>query len=131
MASRDLTQLHPLLKTPIADLIILCKQEGVDLLVTCTYRSSEEQDLLYAQSRTAPGPKVTNARGGQSKHNFKIDGQPASKAVDFVPVRNGKCVWDNSDPAWQVMGRIARKLGLDWAGDWKRFKEYPHVQLKE
>jgi len=35
-------------------------------------RTYEEQDALYAQGRTAPGPKVTNAPGGHSNHNFGL-----------------------------------------------------------
>nr|WP_295770097.1 M15 family metallopeptidase [Rhodoferax sp.] len=35
-------------------------------------RSCAEQDALYAQGRTAPGNKVTNAKSGDSNHNFGI-----------------------------------------------------------
>lgn len=33
-------------------------------------RTFAEQDALYAQGRTKPGKKVTNAKGGQSVHNY-------------------------------------------------------------
>jgi peptidoglycan L-alanyl-D-glutamate endopeptidase CwlK len=48
--------------------------------------------------------------------------------VDVVPVRNGKPVWDSKDPVWQTVGRLGKAAGLEWAGDWKRFKEFPHFQ---
>ena len=41
----------------------------------------------------------------------------------------GKPVWDDSDPLWQIYGEIAQAAGLDWAGEWLGFKEYPHCQL--
>lgn len=37
-----------------------------------TLRTFAEQDALYAQGRTKPGAKVTNAKGGQSYHNYGL-----------------------------------------------------------
>lgn len=42
------------------------------------YRSPVVQDGLYAQGRTKPGAKVTNAQGWESAHQYGL-------AVDFVP----------------------------------------------
>ncbi len=98
-----------------------CALIGIDLIFTSTYRDNEAQDALYAQGRTAPGKIVTNARGGQSAHNFRI-------AFDVVPVQNGKAVWNNLE-VWKQIGAIGKELGLQWAGDWKKFKEFPHFQL--
>lgn len=131
MASRKLTDLHPDLITKAKSFLAQVELWGIDVLVTCTYRSNNEQTKLYAQGRTSPGPKVTNAKAGQSKHNFVLDGKPAAKAFDIVPLVNGKCIWDNSNPLWQRLGEIGRTNGLEWAGDWVSFKEYPHFQLKE
>lgn len=60
----------------------------------------------------------------QSLHNFN----PAL-AFDVAPVRNGKCVWDVTDPVWPFIGKCCKKLGLDWGGSWKSFKDYPHIQM--
>ena len=102
-------------------MIAACEAEGIDLLVTSTYRDNDSQDALYAQGRTAPGRIVTNARSGQSYHNYRC-------AVDVVPIRNGKAIWDVKDPVWQRIGALGKAAGLEWAGDWKRFKEFPHFQ---
>ena len=102
-------------------MIAACEAEGIDLLVTSTYRDNASQDALYAQGRTAPGRIVTNARSGQSYHNYRC-------AVDVVPIRNGKAIWDVKDPVWQRIGTLGKAAGLEWAGDWKRFKEFPHFQ---
>ncbi|MEO7494898.1 MAG: hypothetical protein ABIT83_23880 [Massilia sp.] len=37
---------------------------GLDILITCTYRSGAEEDVLYAQGCTKPGARGTNARAG-------------------------------------------------------------------
>lgn len=122
--SRKLEDLHPLVQAKARLMIERCRQAGIDLLVTSTYRDFESQDALYAQGRTVPGQKVTNARAGQSFHNYRV-------AFDVVPVVNGKPVWSTSGASgqlWQQVGAIGKSCGLEWAGDWKTFREYPHFQ---
>lgn len=119
--SRKLEDLLPQVRTRVEAFLKAAEEAGIDLLVTSTYRDNASQDALYAQGRTAPGRIVTNAKAGQSFHNHRC-------AVDVVPVRNGKPVWDTKDPVWQTVGRLGKAAGLEWAGDWKRFKEFPHFQ---
>lgn len=119
--SRKLEDLLPQVRTRVEAFLKAAEEAGIDLLVTSTYRDNASQDALYAQGRTAPGKVVTNAKAGQSYHNYRC-------AVDVVPVRNGKPVWDTKDPVWQTVGRLGKAAGLEWAGDWKRFKEFPHFQ---
>jgi peptidoglycan L-alanyl-D-glutamate endopeptidase CwlK len=104
--------------------IAACKAQGIDLLVTSTYRSTAEQNALYAQGRTKPGKKVTNAKGGQSFHNHRL-------AYDVVPLRNGKPVWGTTGEdgkLWQRVGELGEAAGLEWAGRWTKFREFPHFQ---
>lgn len=119
--SRSLNDLLPPVKDRAEKMIQGCKAVGIDLLVTSTYRDNASQEALYAQGRTKPGKIVTNARAGQSFHNYRC-------AFDVVPLRHGKPVWDSKDPVWQIIGQIGKQCGLEWAGDWKRFKEFPHFQ---
>ena len=119
--SRKLEDLLPQVRSRVEAFLKAAEEAGIDLLVTSTYRDNASQDALYAQGRTAPGKVVTNAKAGQSYHNFRC-------AVDVVPLRNGKPVWDTKDPVWQTVGRLGKAAGLEWAGDWKRFKEFPHFQ---
>ena len=118
--SRDLKDLHPIVKKKCEDFIASCKKQGIDVLITSTYRDSESQNALYAQGRTTPGSKVTNAKGGQSIHQYKC-------AFDFVPLVNGKAQW-NDTALFTKCGEIAESVGLEWAGRWKTFKELAHCQ---
>jgi peptidoglycan L-alanyl-D-glutamate endopeptidase CwlK len=126
--SRSLNDLHPAMQPMAAEFLNNCKTAGIDLLVTCTWRSGAEQDALYAQGRTTPGRIVTRAKAGQSRHNHTLAGRPASLALDVVPLRLGKPVWAASDAIWQDVGRIGKACGLEWAGEWKRMREFPHFQ---
>ena len=119
--SRDLNELLPQVKTKVNAFIESCKQAGIDILVTSTYRDNESQAALYAQGRTAPGKIVTNAGPGDSFHNHRC-------AIDVVPLVNGKPDWDGSHPVWAEIGRLGKEAGLEWAGEWVHFKELAHFQ---
>ncbi|PTU71463.1 M15 family metallopeptidase [Chromobacterium haemolyticum] len=130
MASRKIEDLHPDLQPLCREFVRRCEAAGVTALITTTYRSGAEQDELYAQGRTKPGPRVTNARAGQSAHNAMIQGKPAARAFDVVPTIGGKPMWDAKHPHWQVMGKIGMELGLNWYGRPNApFKEFPHFEL--
>lgn len=118
--SRNLNDLAPIVKAKAEAFIAACAAQGVDVLITSTYRDAESQDALYAQGRTAPGQKVTNAKAGQSWHNWRC-------AFDFVPIVNGKAQW-NDHALFLHCGEIAESVGLEWAGRWKSFNELAHCQ---
>lgn len=101
--------------------IAACKANDIELMITCTYRSPKDQDALYAQGRTKPGPIITHAKAGQSMHQYRL-------AYDCVPIVNGKAVWDAEDPIWDRVGELGKSSGLEWGYDWKNFKERPHFQ---
>lgn len=103
-----------------SEFINRCKAAGIDVIITSTYRDHASQNALYAQGRTTPGKKVTNAKGGQSYHNWKV-------AFDFCPIVNGKPAW-NDVALFTKCGEIAESVGLEWAGRWVKFKELAHCQ---
>lgn len=119
--SRSLDELLPPVKERVERFIKLCNMEGIDILVTSTYRDQESQNALYAQGRSAPGKIVTNAKAGDSWHNWRC-------AVDVVPLVNGKPDWDGSHPVWERIGELGEEAGLEWAGRWKSFRELAHFQ---
>lgn len=118
--SRSLDDLAPPVKQRAEAFIEAAKAKGIDLLVTSTYRDHESQTALYNQGRTTPGKVVTNAKAGQSWHNHRC-------ALDVVPLVNGKAIW-NDNVVWMQIGEIGVACGLEWAGNWKTFKEFPHFQ---
>ena len=119
--SRKLDDLIPQAKERVERFIALCQEQDIDLLVTSTFRDNESQGELYEQGRTRPGKIVTNAKAGESWHNYRC-------AVDVVPLVNGKPNWDGSDPIWETIGELGEKAGLEWAGRWRTFKELAHFQ---
>lgn len=123
--SRDIKDLHPKVQAMANAFIAKCKANGIDVLITSTYRDLESQQALYDQGRSmaskARGEKiVTNAKAGQSFHNWRV-------AFDFVPIVSGKACW-NDTSLFERCGVIAESVGLEWAGRWKTFKELAHCQ---
>ena len=119
--SRKLDDLHPRVKTMAEKFIEECDAAGIDVLIYSTYRDHESQNALYAQGRTTKGNIVTNAKGGQSFHNWRC-------AFDFVPVVDGKARWNDQD-AYAKCGRIGESIGFEWAGRWTgKLKETAHMQ---
>lgn len=125
MASRRLDDLAPPVRRAALELLEAVRDNGLELLIYCTVRSNEEQAALYAQGRTKPGRRVTNAPPGQSMHNPDKNGH--SWAFDAVPLRAGKPLWDD-DQALALVGKLGQAAGLEWSGAWSVFPEKVHFQ---
>lgn len=122
--SRSLDDLVDAVAHKAREHIAKCKAVGVELLITSTYRDADSQNALFAQGRTIKGKIVTNARGGQSAHNYRL-------AYDVVPLRAGKPVWDTfgeDGKLWALVGKLGKESGMEWGGDWGRLKDLPHFQ---
>jgi len=102
--SRKIEDLNPYVAGLCRKFIAACKKAGIDVLITSTYRDGESQNWLYAQGRTRPGRVVTNAKAGQSWHNYRL-------AFDFVPIVNGKAMW-NDARSFKKCRQIGESLGL-------------------
>lgn len=128
METHSLSQLQ-LLHPKIKDIATEAYWEAVKATPTLvhpyidqTYRSFEESDKLYQQGRTTPGEIVTNAKAGQSLHNYGL-------ALDFHLQINGKDSWV-VDKDWMTVVNIFKSHGFEWGGSWKgNFKDYPHLQM--
>lgn len=120
--SISLDDLRPEVRPMVDGFLTDCRAAGLNVLITCTSRTLPEQAALYAQGRTSPGAKVTNAKPGQSAHNYGL-------AIDVVPLINGKPDWNGDDPCWQILGQIGQARGLEWFGaPGSPYKEDPHFQ---
>jgi peptidoglycan L-alanyl-D-glutamate endopeptidase CwlK len=100
-------------------LVYEARAAGIDIKVISGTRSYQEQDELYAQGRTKPGPIVTNARAGQSYHNFGL-------AFDAGVFRNGEYI--EECPEYAALGALGKRIGLEWGGDWISLADEPHFQ---
>lgn len=120
---KNMGAVHPTVKDKVRYIIHRAYIEGINVQISSGYRSNAEQTRLYNQGRTTGGNVVTNARAGQSVHNYGL-------AVDYflTNTSGSSAVWSvNSD--WRRVAQIAKSLGFTWGGDWSSFKDYPHIDL--
>ncbi|MEK4479576.1 M15 family metallopeptidase [Paenibacillus sp. FSL R5-0876] len=145
-SSTRMIGLHPVVMAAATVLIERCYTRGVPILITQGLRTIAEQNGLLAQGRTQAElnvaglssvkaqpdkPKVTNAKGGTSYHNFGL-------AIDFaLLLPDGKQVsWDlkrdgDGDKVadWTEVVQEAKALGFEWGGDFVSIKDAPHFQI--
>lgn len=107
--------------------------KGARLRFAYVYRSIEEQNALFNKR-----PKVTNAKGGQSIHNYGLafdivllydnDGNGTFEEASWSMIRD----FDKDSKAdWMEIVNYFKSKGWEWGGDWKSFKDAPHFQLKK
>ncbi len=132
-SEKRIALLHPLIRDEVTALIEKAnKATGNDITIRIVQglRTIEEQNELYAQGRTKPGKKVTNAKGGYSYHNYGL-------AIDFAFLvkDKGEISWDTKKDwdgdkiaDWLEVAQIFIKAGYEWGGLWKSPVDYPHFQ---
>lgn len=120
-SEKNIATLHPRVQPIARQFIEAAASHGITIRIISALRTFDEQDALYAQGRSKPGHKVTNARGGYSNHNFGI-------AFD-IGVFSGSKYLDES-PLYKAVAVIGVQLGLEWGGNWKTIQDEPHYQLR-
>lgn len=117
---------HPDLTRRVRAIVLAMLELGYHMIVTDGVRTQAQQQKLYAQGRTAPGPIVTQADGVTRLSNH----QPKAglgHAVDCCFLVDGTPSWADTLP-WARYGALARAVGLKWGGDWTT-PDRPHVEL--
>lgn len=118
--SRDLKELHPCLQRAATEFLERCTAQGLNVLITQTYRDNEYQNALYDQGRIKPGNIVTNCKGGQSLHNYRL-------AFDICKNVKGQEYSDNS--FFERAGQIWEDMGGTWGGSWSKLVDRPHMEF--
>lgn len=125
-------KLHPKVRDEVRDTIAQIEKgfpEHLAVRIVQGLRTIQEQNDLYAQGRTKPGPRVTNAKGGKSFHNYGL-------AIDFCILINGKEIsWDlkadrdkDGVSEWQEVVKAFEAKGWFWGGLFSSIKDYPHLE---
>ena len=125
--TNKINTLHPKIREEVRTIVDYINDKvltgNVKMLVTQGLRTFAEQTALYNQK-----PKVTNAKAGQSLHNYGL-------AFDFCLVQNGKTIWDikkdfdnDKVPDWMEVVNIFKSHGYKWGGDFTSIYDAPHFE---
>ena len=120
-SEKNIATLLPEVRPIARALVQKAAQVGIQIKILSALRTYAEQDALYAQGRTTPGNRVTNARGGYSNHNFGI-------AFDVGVFEGTKYLPESVK--YKAVGALGIDLGLEWGGSWKTIVDQPHFQLR-
>jgi len=130
--SRDLKDLHPDLRWRAEKLIEQALAASIPIMIYRTLASFAEQQALYDEGRTRPGKIVTNAKAGESYHNYGL-------ALDFcidppgpgVEWRAAVDINEDQKPDYQQIGELGEDLGFQWGGRWKKqgLGDVGHLQM--
>ena len=108
---------------PAREFLERVHRAGIGARIISGTRTYAMQNALYRQGRFGnSGPIVTNARGGQSNHNFGIawDIGIFTAAGGYIQV----------GAAYDEAAQAGMSDELEWGGDWTTFVDKPHYQLK-
>lgn len=116
-ADRDWDHLHPEFAGRLIKVLEDLRGQGLPFAMFEGFRTRQRQAALYAQGRTVSGPVVTNARPGESFHQYGL-------AADVVWFGGERFSWSPLDPkAWDKLHGAAAKVGLRWL-PWEK----PHLE---
>jgi hypothetical protein len=113
--------LHPKFRNMVAELFTRSEKElGLTLYATSGYRTYAEQVVLHNQN-------PSNAKAGYSSHNFGF-------AIDLNVKKNGVIILKkaSTNEAWEKSGvvALARKIGIQWVGNFGSYHDPVHFFLK-
>lgn len=120
--SRNIKELHPTLIRGCNELRRRMADQGYTAFgISSTFRDVAYQNHLFASGRSRPGRIITNARGGQSVHNYRL-------AFDIFQNIRGR-EWEV--PFFEKAGNIWVKMGGVWGGNWVNFVDRPHFEFTD
>lgn len=118
----DVKELNKLCQVQLKYAVRDLKKAGVNPLIVETYRSQARQNMLYAQGRTTKGSVITWTKN--SKHTLRT-------AVDVIPQRDGKAIWNTNDKETQKIIATMSKYGFEAGANWKNTPDSPHFQIAD
>ena len=80
-SAANIATLRPDAQQKAREWLLKCLEAGINVKVICGTRTYKEQDALYAQGRSTPGPKVTNAPADRTVVQVKLYSQPVGNSA--------------------------------------------------
>ncbi|MDF2510477.1 MAG: cwlK 1 [Herbinix sp.] len=144
VSCRDATELNILVRIMLELALADIRKQGVNPLVTETYRPLDRQHYLYCQGRTIAecttkgigsvfAKAYSNPKAG--KVTWTLDSiHIQRKAVDVIPQRlvKGKmtAIYNTKDPQTQIIIKTMQKYGFEPGANWTTTPDSPHFQVK-
>lgn len=138
-STRDIKELNSLVQVMLNIALAKIKAKKINPLVVETYRPKERQYYLYGQGRTVSNCTLVGmpksyankyARSG-NKVTWTLNSIHCKRcAVDLIPQRNGKAIWDRNDKQTKQIISIMESVGFESGANWSSSPDSPHYQVK-
>lgn len=136
---RDINELNPLAQVLLNLALDEIKKNGINPLLVETYRPQERQNYLYCMGRNVEecvtkGISKSFAQKYCTLSKGKVTWTTNSvhkdrNAVDLIPQRNGKAIWNSKDKETVKLISIMEKYGWQAGINFKSSPDSPHFQL--
>lgn len=141
----DVEATNPKFKPLLEAFIRAIEEEQLPFVINETFRSQTRQASLYSRGRKqnvdgtweVVGPTVTNTLDSNHKYgtaaDFRLNTNPRHPywvRIGYVP-KNPYDTSRETMSAWNDFGNLAERSGLSWGGNWKSFKDLPHVEMRK
>jgi hypothetical protein len=109
---RSLGFLAPRVRTAVVNVVDRLSAQGFDPLVFETLRLPQVQAEYFRRGTSKQRDVLRSMHG----HGL---------AVDIISQSR---LWKPEAGFWTALGEAARAEGMAWGGDWRSFKDLPHIQ---
>jgi peptidoglycan L-alanyl-D-glutamate endopeptidase CwlK len=116
LSSKDPKLLRPDVAANCLAFLSLCHAEGLNVVICGTVRDNEYQEWCFKEGHA--GTPVPSFHGVKAGLAFDV----CQKGP------NGTFIWPEDNGYWGRVGRIGKRVGFSWGGDWKSFPDRPHFQ---
>ena len=138
-STRDIKELNPLVQVMLNSALTKIKLKKINPLIVETYRPIERQFYLYGQGRTVSNCTLVGmpksyakkyARNG-NKVTWTLNSIHCKRcAVDLIPQRGGKAIWNSNDKDTKQIVSIMESVGFESGANWSSSPDSPHFQVK-
>lgn len=139
MPDRSLDSLSSQFYPLACELIARVTARGVPVMVICTGRTVDEQQVALIQGNSGTVLSSHLPRSFRWKNTIDFTSTATdmdkSDAIDLCPYETfqlegpDKLKWDGKHPAFGIIGVEAEKLGLRWGGRWFKPFDPGHAEL--
>lgn len=137
-STRDIKELNPLVQVMLNQAIKKIKKKSINPLVVETYRPKERQYYLYGQGRSVyecvragiPSKYAKKYSRTGNKVTWTLNSIHIKRcAVDLIPQRNGKAIWNSKDKDTKQIIKVMESVGFEAGANWTSSPDSPHFQV--
>lgn len=135
-------EMQPMVRQALAEMNAdeRLREMGItSVVISETLRELSVQMAYYSRGRMqiedvkamyrAAGLYTISSVDAQTPITWTLDSRHLKgNAVDLVPTIKGEAWWRAPKEAWDIMGVIGEKYGLEWGGRWKK-PDSPHFEV--